>query len=260
MVEPNAWAAFFDGYAAEYEKHAFTKHTRAEVDFLIAELGPRPGAAILDVGCGTGRHAIEIARRGFAVTALDISAGMLAEARQRAQAAGVRVDWRQEDATRFALTSEFDAVICLCEGACGLLASGDDPIEQPLAILRNVARAMKPGAKCLFTVLNGCALIRKHDQADVNGGLFDPATLSARSECTPPGSGSAAPLRERGSVPTELVLLFAVADMRVLGLWGGTAGAWGKRPLDLGEIEIMVLASKTPAAGSGRASSGRGSA
>jgi SAM-dependent methyltransferase len=251
MTEQTGWAAFFNEHAPRYEENVFTKNTGAEVDFLITELGLRPGATILDVGCGTGRHAIELARRGFAVTALDISAGMLAEARRHAQAAGVRVDWRQEDATRFALASEFDAVICLCEGACGLLASGDDPIAQPLAILRNVSRALKPCARCLFTVLNGCALIRKHIQADVKGGLFDPATLSERSECAPPGSGHAAPIRERGFVPTELVLLFAVAGMNVLGLWGGTAGAWGKRPLELDEIEIMVLAAKADGAALG---------
>jgi SAM-dependent methyltransferase len=244
MSAQNPWAAFFDGHAPQYDENAFTKHTRAEVDFLIGELGLRPGAAILDVGCGTGRHAIELARRGFAVTALDISAGMLAEARRRAEAAAVEVTWLEEDATRFAFASEFDAVICLCEGACGLLAAGDDPIAQPLAILRNVARAMKPGARCLFTVLNGCAQIRKHTPADVEGGLFDPETMSERSECAPPGSGPRLLLRERGFVPTELTLLFTVAGLRVLGLWGGTAGAWGRRRLDLDEIEIMVLAEK----------------
>lgn len=240
----NAWATFFDGHAPVYEDNVFTKNTRAEVDFLVAELGLRPGALVLDVGCGTGRHAIELARRGYAVTALDLSAGMLAEARRRAAAAGVDVDWRQEDAARFSFAARFDAVICLCEGACGLLVPADDPIEQPLAILTNVARAMKPGAHCLFTVLNGCALIRKHDQDAVARGLFDPATLSERSECVPP---VAVPLRERGFVPTELVLLFRTAGLRVRGLWGGTAGAWGKRPLDLDEIEIMVLAEKAGA-------------
>jgi hypothetical protein len=96
----------------------------------------------------------------------------------------------------------------------------------------------------LFTVLNGCAMLRKHDQAAVERGLFDPGTLAERSECSLPG---AEPLRERGFVPTELVLLFTTAGLDVRELWGGTAGAWGKRPLDLDEIEIMVLAEKRPA-------------
>jgi hypothetical protein len=51
-------------------------------------------------------------------------------------------------------------------------------------------------------------------------------------------------MRERGFVPTELRLLFGLAGLETLGIWGGTAGTWGKRPIDLDEYEIMVLARK----------------
>lgn len=251
MPEPNPWVAFFDGYASQYEKHEFTHNTVAEVDFLLAELGLAPGATVLDVGCGTGRHAIELARRGYAVTGLDLSAGMLAEARKQAAAAGVRVAFVHADATAFELDKQFDAAICLCEGACGLLGTQDDPLAQPLAILRNLARALRPGAKCLLTVLNGCALIRKHTQADVERGVFDPLALTECSENLPEAAAGLL-LRERGFVPTELVLLFSLAGLHVLGLWGGTAGNWGKRAIDLDEIELMVLAEKQTEAGGGR--------
>jgi hypothetical protein len=46
-------------------------------------------------------------------------------------------------------------------------------------------------------------------------------------------------------VPAELVLLFRLAGMSVLNIWGGTAGNWGRRTLDLDEIEIMIVACKT---------------
>ena len=51
-------------------------------------------------------------------------------------------------------------------------------------------------------------------------------------------------LRERRVVPSELVLMCRVAGLDVLHLWGGTAGAWGRRPLQLAEIEMMVVARK----------------
>ena len=238
------WADFFDDHAPKYDENCFTKNTIREVDFVEEELALPPGAAILDVGCGTGRHSIELARRGYAVTGLDVSRGMLEQARKRAEAARVEVTWLEADATACSLTRKYDAAICLCEGAFGLLGSRDDAIRQPLAILRNIAEALHPRARCLFTLLNGFALIRRQSPAAVEKGNFDPSSLAEVSERAPPGVRGANPLRERAFVPTELVLLFALAGLEVLGIWGGTAGNWGKRPIDLDEIEIMVLARK----------------
>ncbi len=239
------WADFFDGYAPEYEENSFTKNTLAEVDFLVEELGLVPGHAVLDVGCGTGRHAIELARRKYRVTGVDVSAGMIEEARRHAAAAGVTVAWIEADARNISCREPFDAAICLCEGAFGLLGSADDPIGQPRAILHTIAGAMKPGAKCVFTVLNGYALARRRTQADVEQRMFDPLAFTERSECHGPGSGRAGRLRERAFVPTEIVLLFALAGLEVRNIWGGTAGNWGRRVIDLDEIEIMVVARKT---------------
>ena len=63
------------------------------MDFLLDELSSPLRTAILDVGCGTGHHSIELARRSYAVTGLDLSRGMLAKAEEEALAAGVRVEW-----------------------------------------------------------------------------------------------------------------------------------------------------------------------
>lgn len=243
MNDPNVWASFFDEHAPKYEENCFTKNTRAEVDFLVSELGVAPGDSILDVGCGTGRHAISLAGRGFVVTGLDVSEGMLNEARRNAKAAGVRIEWIKADATGFSFPAPFDAVICLCEGAFGLLGLTDDPIRHPQAVLRNVSAVMKPGAKCLFTVLNGFRLVRKHSNEDVAKGLFDPVALCEPADF-PPGLVGPPGLRERGFVPTELVLLFTAAGLEVLHIWGGTAGNWGKRAILLDEYELMVMAHK----------------
>jgi SAM-dependent methyltransferase len=243
-IRKSEWADFFNGYAPVYEENEFTHNTLEEVDFLMNELGLTPGQEVLDVGCGTGRHAIELARRGMVVTGLDVSAGMLAKARAQATSAGLQINWIQADAREFSFEQPFDNAICLCEGAFGLLGSLDDAIDQPLAILRNVSAALKPGAKCLFTVLNGYALARNYNQKDVEQGRFDPLSLTERSGCKPAGYEGETPLRERGFVPTELVLLFGMAGLNVIHIWGGTAGGWNRQTIGLDEIEIMVVAQK----------------
>jgi SAM-dependent methyltransferase len=245
MPQKSIWETFFDAHAPIYDENEYTKNTVREVDFLLEELELQPGASILDVGCGTGRHSVELAKRGYAVTGLDLSAEMLAKAEEAATASGVQVEWVHADATRFSFPNKFDGAIGLCEGAFGLLGAGDDPIAQPSAILSNICRSLKPQAKALFTVLNGAAMIRKCKNEDVAEGRFNPLTMVKSYEYPPREGLPAIPVRERAFVPTELSLLFRLAGMSIVNIWGGTAGNWGRRSIDLDEIEIMVVARKT---------------
>ena len=111
---------------------------------LLAFAAPRAGERVLDVGCGCGATTLEFARAvgpAGRVTALDISAPMLAEARARAQAAGIaNVDWRQADAATAAL-DEFD----LLASNFGLMFFGD-----PVAAFAHMRRAASPGARMAF--------------------------------------------------------------------------------------------------------------
>ena len=157
MSDKSTWERFFDAHAPIYDENVFTKNTIREVDFLLEELNLPPDGSVLDVGCGTGRHAIELAKRGYAVTGLDLSSEMLARAADKARQERVGVEWLQANATRFVLPKKYYGAICLCEGAFGLLGQGEDPIDQPLSIVRNVSQSLKPGAKAVFTVLNGAA-------------------------------------------------------------------------------------------------------
>lgn len=254
--EKTSWERFFDAHAPVYMDNVFTKNTIREVDFLLEEFALQPGSLILDVGCGTGRHSIELAKRGYAVTGLDLSAGMLAQAEQGAKAAGVKVNWIRSDAARFSLAELYDAAICLCEGSLGLLGQPDDPIDQPLAILRNISRSLKPQAPALLTALNGAAMIRKYTNDDIRKGRFDPLQMVESSAHSPREGLPGIRVRERAFVPTELVLMCGLAGLSVISMWGGTAGNWGRRELDLDEIEIMVVARKTaePSAGADGAS------
>ena len=121
IAESNEWERFFDGHAPVYMDNSFTRNTVQEVDFILAELELPLKSCILDIGCGTGRHAVELAKRGYQITGVDISAGMLVEARKAARQAKVDVTWVQADAVKLTSAEKFDAAICLCEGAIGLL-------------------------------------------------------------------------------------------------------------------------------------------
>ena len=246
MKPQNEWERFFDGHAPIYMTNSWTKNTEKEVDFVIEELKLPLGSSILDIGCGTGRHAIELAKRGFKVTGVDISSGMLTEAGKTASKAGVKVEFIQADATRFKSSKSYDGAICLCEGAFGLLGSGDHPLEHETAILKNIYSALKNGARLVVTLLNGFEMIRKYSQEDVGVGKFDPYMMVEVHPMeweTPEGKKSIV-VRERGYIPTEIYSMFSQTGFQVDHIWGGTAGNWGRRRVELDEIEVMVIARK----------------
>lgn len=247
MSETDDLRRFFDEHAPKYMDEPFVQGTVAEVDFLIAQLQLTPQQRILDMGCGTGRHALELARRGYHVVGVDLSAGMLAQAQQIAQAEGLAtVTFQQADATQYTTAEPFDCAYCVCEGSLGLIGLGDDPQTHDRAVLRNLAAALQPGGRLLITVLNAMRHIRHYQQADVDAGQFDPHTLTERSRLTT-GSGDAQvtiEFLERGFVVPELRLLLGVVGFEVLHIGGGTAGNWGLRPLQLDEYEIMAIARK----------------
>ena len=97
-----------------------------------------------------------------------------------------------------------------------------------------------------MTVLNGCRMIRQYTQEDVQNGDFDPLAMVEIHPVeieTPEGQKSVI-VRERGYVPTELIGLCRLAELEVEHIGGGTAGNWGRRQLELDEMEIMLIARK----------------
>ena len=246
MTTANEWEVFFDGHAPYYREEPFTRNTAAEIEFMVAELKLADQASILDIGCGIGRHAVPLGQRGYRVTGVDISQGMLAQARQAAQQAGVQIEWVHADAAVYRSEKRFDAAICLCEGAFGLLGSADDPLQHELGILRGVYESLRPGGRFVLNAPNGLAKIRSATPQAVETGAFDPLTLLEVFTLPLKGAGEAQsqPLRERGFVPSELALMLSISGLQVEHIWGGTAGSWLRQPLGLDEMELMAIARK----------------
>lgn len=99
-----------------------------------------PGANILDLACGTGRYAIPLARRGFQVTALDLTPAYLQEGQKKAEAENLSIRWVQGDMRDIPFQDEFDAVINIFTSFGFFEEEGDH-----WKTLKGVVRALKPG-------------------------------------------------------------------------------------------------------------------
>ncbi len=249
-----AWKSFFDRHSQRYDSNPFTSATEKELGFL-AEIMPLTGnRKIIDIGCGTGRHSVGLALMGYSVTGVDLSDGMLSVASEKARKAGAEVRFIRADATSdfpaaHGLTGGFDAAICLCEGSLGLIGTGDDPLNQALAIFANVHSLLKPGGTFLFTALNALKMIRQFGAEDISSGRFDPFDIVEWHALGELDSEigeelSSGIVGEKSFTGSELRLMLKVSGFALRNMWGGTAGAWGRRKLDPDEYEIMVVAER----------------
>src|SRR2546423_9734973 len=152
MAEPNSdwWRTWFGPrYLALYDE-TLTERTPLEIDRLEALLQLRPPQRILDLPCGQGRHAIELARRGYEVTGMDISPFLIQVARERAQAAGVQVRWLTGDMRQPTEDLKFDLILNLFT-SFGYFAEDEDDRQ----VLAAAARMLAPGGRFVLEVING---------------------------------------------------------------------------------------------------------
>jgi ubiquinone/menaquinone biosynthesis C-methylase UbiE len=119
-----------------------------EVDRLLALTGVT-GGSVLDVCCGPGRHAIELARRGLRVVGVDGSAYLLERARRAADSAGVDVEWVRSDVRHLQLADMFDLAVCLWTSFGYFDDASDD-----LLFARRVRERLAPGGTFLLEMLS----------------------------------------------------------------------------------------------------------
>jgi SAM-dependent methyltransferase len=122
--------------------------TQAEAEFVIETMNLAAGAQVLDVGCGYGRHAMELAARGFHVVGLDLSTPLLVRGGEEAHRRGLTINFVRGDMRELDFENQFDAAYCLFS----TFGFFDD--ETNKKTLQNVARALKPHGKILIEILN----------------------------------------------------------------------------------------------------------
>jgi SAM-dependent methyltransferase len=162
-------------YAEHYDQLYATKSYGSECDLIeaaIAQHGTGRPSHVLDIGCGTGGHAIELSRRDYAVTAVDLSAAMLDQARAKALAAVLprQPNWLCGDARSFDAGGHFDLAIMMF-AVVGYLTGNDDVMTG----LRNIRRHLEPGALFLCDFWYGPSVlaVRPADRVrvlDIPGG------------------------------------------------------------------------------------------
>jgi len=149
--------AFGADYSDSYDALYSDKDYGAECDLLeeIFRHADRPVKSVLDLGCGTGRHSVELARRGYELVGVDISEGMLECARRRALSEdAIGTTFIQGDIQEIQIGRRLDAVLAMF--AVVGYQIGDSAVRATLA---NVRRHLEPGGTFVFDVWYGPAVL-----------------------------------------------------------------------------------------------------
>lgn len=153
---------FGEGYAALYDRLYAEKDYRAECDLVESARNRYShfgGINLLDIGCGTARHAVEFASRGWKVTGVDRSTAMLELARARAVAAGLDITFIEGDAQTFDATGPFDVALMMF-AVIGYLHEAEE-VERALV---NVRHHLKPGGLLMFDCWYGPAVLAQRPE------------------------------------------------------------------------------------------------
>ncbi len=228
--------------------------TQAEAQFVEEALGVDPGSQVLDVGCGYGRHAMELAARGYHVVALDASLPLLLRGADEAQRRGLDINFVHGDMRELTFDSQFDGAYCLFS----TFGFFDDETNKKAA--QSIARALKPGARFVVEVLNrdyligdlpsrvwwegdGCVVLE-----EVEFNYFSSRIVSARSVVFDDGRQLEQEISIRAYSLHELGKLLHAAGFRVVEISGSmiTKGRFfGNQSRDI----IVVAERRAPVAG-----------
>ncbi len=227
---------------------SYGRQTDAEVAFIERALGLTEPCDLLDLCCGHGRHSVRLARRGYRVTGVDISAYNLEKAVEHAEEFGVEVTWREADMRDTGLANSSQDVVINMFSAFGYF---DDAENQ--RVLEEVARVLRPGGQFFVDLVNRDSLMRRFEtrrageRRDGRTGVeereFDSTTGSIATTWTvtePDGERIEHTHTIRIYTLQELEVRMAQAGLTVEEAWGGLDGA----DLTMDSYRLVVLARK----------------
>ena len=249
------YETLFENYGEKYDSESFAQGTVGECDFVEQEIGFNKSIRILDIGCGTGRHSIELSKRGYNITGIDLSDSLLARAREKAEKRGIRIDFLKCDARELPFENEFDLAIMLCEGAFPLMETD----EMNYQILKNATKSLKEHGKFIFTTLNGLfplfhsvekfhAATSDEGNATCSSNEFDLMTLrdhNITEVIDDDGNKKRLECNERYYVPSEISWLLKTLGYTSIEIFGAKLGAFSRKDsLTAEDFEMLVIAEK----------------
>lgn len=245
----------FENYGKKYDKECFAQGTIGECDFIESEINFNKSLKILDIGCGTGRHSIELSKRGYCVTGIDLSESLLKCAKEKAAEQNLQIDFQKHDSRNLPFLNQFDLIIMLCEGSFPLMETD----EMNFTILKNAANALKPKGKLIFTTLNGLfplfhsvkeflASQTKEGNATYGNNTFDLMTFRDHSITNVEddlGNVKELKCNERYYVPSEISWLLKTIGFKTINIFGAKLGAFSRNDkLTTDDFEMLVIAEK----------------
>ncbi|MCL2097719.1 MAG: class I SAM-dependent methyltransferase [Bacteroidales bacterium] len=247
------YESFFENYGKKYDSENFAQGTAGECDFIEKEINFDKSLKILDVGCGTGRHAIELSKRGYNVTGIDLSESQLKRAREKAAENNLSIDFQRQDARNLPFNNEFDVAIMLCEGGFPLMETDEMNFE----ILKNVTKSLKSDAKLIFTTCNGLfplfnsvddfyASTVEDGNSICKNSTFDLMTFRDHNTVEfedDDGNKKTLECNERYYVPCEITWLLKSLKYKKIDIFGARLGAFSREhQLTTKDFEMLVIA------------------
>ena len=249
------YESLFENYARTYDSEIFTQGTIGECDFIEKEINYDKSLKIVDIGCGTGRHSIELTKRGYKVIGIDLSESQLECAKEKAEAINLQIDFQKHDARNLPFKNEFDLAIMLCEGGFSLMETDEMNFE----ILKNVSESLRQSSKLIFTTLNGlfpiynsvekfCAAAKEEENATYKDNTFDLMTFRDHNLTTVEddlGNKKELECNERFYIPPEITWLLKTLNFKKIDIYGAKLGAFSRNDkLTTEDFEMLVIAEK----------------